>query len=470
MSKSTKVYLSNKAYVYNPTTDMVRWIQCNLTLDNPEYHKKVQMGLYVGNTQPYLILYERRGDTYILPTGVVDNFLFLYKDQIGSVERSRELDLGMYTYNSTISLFPYQEKAIKHCTRSGVVVMPCGSGKTQTALELVARMGVRALWITHTHELLQQSKNRALSCYQLPPDCFGDITEGKVNVGRLITFATVQTLSNIDLEPYKSYWDLVIVDECHKAVGTPTKLMMFYKCVSALDAPIKIGLTATPNRSDGLETCMYALLGNKLCEITEDEVATNRVPLEVHMVHSGVYEPNENRILKYDGTIDFNGLLEDLCEDETRNKAISEYVNYVNSVGKTVLVLSDRVNHLHKLRHWVGEDYTAVICAKKDQSRKNALENLKHKNLRCLFATYALAKEGLDIPSLDAVFFATPKKDATIIVQSAGRAGRKCDGKAVGYVIDWVDTQFSMLTNYAKRRKSIYKKHNYQIVEEFYEE
>ena len=39
--------------------------------------------------------------------------------------------------------------------------MPAGSGKTQTALELIARLGYRALWITHTIDLLNQSYNRA---------------------------------------------------------------------------------------------------------------------------------------------------------------------------------------------------------------------------------------------------------------------------------------------------------------------
>ena len=126
--------------------------------------------------------------------------------------------------------------------------MPCGSGKTQTALELVARYKGRALWITHTKELLKQSMERAKSVYGINAKDIGTITEGKIDIGEYITFATVQTLASIDLYDYRDYWEVIIVDECHKAVGTPTHLMMFYKVISQLSAYHKFGLTATPIR------------------------------------------------------------------------------------------------------------------------------------------------------------------------------------------------------------------------------
>ena len=110
--------------------------------------------------------------------------------------------------------------------------MPCGSGKTQTALEMVARLGKRTLWLTHTQDLLTQSMNRAKSCFNLPLSEYGTITAGKVNVGNAITFATVQTMCNIDLKQLKDCFDVIIVDECHKCVGTPTNMMMFYKVLN----------------------------------------------------------------------------------------------------------------------------------------------------------------------------------------------------------------------------------------------
>ena len=85
---------------------------------------------------------------------------------------------------------------------------------TQTALELVARLGLRALWLTHTQDLLRQSLERAKSCFGCDPDMYGTITEGKVNIGKGITFATVQTMCKIDLQKYRKEWAVIVVDEC----------------------------------------------------------------------------------------------------------------------------------------------------------------------------------------------------------------------------------------------------------------
>ena len=132
-------------------------------------------------------------------------------------------------------------------------------------LEIVARIGGRALWLTHTQDLLNQSMTRAKSV--LGNIGQGTITEGKVNCGDGITFATVQTLSKIDLTEHRDYWDVIICDECHHAAGSPTKVTQFYKVLSNLKALYKIGLTATPKRADGLEESMFALLGDIIYEV-----------------------------------------------------------------------------------------------------------------------------------------------------------------------------------------------------------
>lgn len=96
---------------------------------------------------------------------------------------------------------------------------------TQCGLEIISRIGGRALWLTHTQELLNQSKKRAESVLECPAGAFGTITAGKVNIGTHITFATVQTLSKLDLSAYRDQWDVIIVDECmpgETLIDTPT--------------------------------------------------------------------------------------------------------------------------------------------------------------------------------------------------------------------------------------------------------
>ena len=88
--------------------------------------------------------------------------------------------------------------------------------------------------------------------------------------------------------------------------------------------------------------------------------------------------------------------------------------------------------------------------------------NLNDGKLNCIFATYQLAKEGLDVPNLRYVVFATPEKDETTIIQASGRVGRKALGKDCGVVIDFVDA-FGMYKGWWKKRLSVYKKLGYDI-------
>ena len=463
------INISNKTTIHEATPRAFEWCRENLEFPNPEYAKKQNMGIWTGNIEPTIVLWERRGSDAIIPYGATDWFMSEFNvpwNEDTIVSR----DYLPIDYKSNIELFDYQSKALEQIGNrtNGVLIMPCGSGKTQTALELVARLGCRTLWLTHTQELLKQSLERAEACFGIDKSTYGTITQGKINVGKSITFATVQTMANIDLEPYAKYWDVIIVDECHKAVGTPTKLMMFYKVVSSLSALYKFGLTATPNRNDGLERCMYALLGGKLCEVPEEAVAHNTVPIYVYQHRSNAYSPQLDNILRTDGTLDFVRLIDDLCNSAERNAEIAEFVNAMNRQGKTCLVLSDRVKHLESLRQAVGEDYTMQIysmsgSAKARQARKDCLDKLKSREIRCLFATYQLAKEGLDIPTLDCVVFATPKKDKITVIQSCGRVGRKAPGKKIGTVIDFVDESFSILKNYGRSRANIYKSKKYKI-------
>lgn len=466
-----QLYVSNKVCVDEATEEVYKWCKQNLEFPNPEFSKKQNMGFWVGNIEPTIVLWERKGNTAILPYGCLESFRQHFGIPRSEIKyRRKKTHSEPIDYKSNIQLFDYQQEVLENAPafRSGVIIMPCGSGKTQTALELVARYQSRVLWLTHTQDLLQQSKERALSCYGIDPSTMGTISEGKINVGTSITFATVQTMVNIDLDPYVDYWDVIVVDECHRAVGTPTKLMMFYKVVSKLYAYVKIGLTATPNRNDGLEKCMFALLGPVLHTVPESAVAKNTVPIKVCVISDTSYDPDPVDITKPDGTLDNNKILQTLCDCDERNQRIADLVNQMNQSGKTCLVLSDRVEHLKTLRLLVGEDNTKQILAKggsqaAKHERKDTIEKLKNKELRCVFATYMLAKEGLDIPTLDCVVFATPKKDRIAIVQSCGRVGRKAGGKSFGIVLDIVDEKFPTFQRYFMRRRSVYKSKKYEV-------
>ena len=469
-----RILVSNKIKIENYTEEVLDYCKQTLVLSNPEYYKREAQGRWTGNTQKEFVLYERSGYDLYLPFGCLKE---LWKKFGGRYEFvSCFKDFYKKNYQSHIKLYPYQEQAVNRLlsAKNGILVSPCGSGKTQMALELIARIGGKALWLTHTGELLTQSMERAKSCFDLPSNAYGTITAGKVNIGSVITFATVQTMCNIDLKQYAREWDVVIVDECHKAIGTPTKIMQFYKVLTNVKARYKIGVTATPKRADGLERCMTALLGNIEHTIPKEEVKKFTCPVKVNKRETN-YKPNLDVVLAGDGTIVYSSLINDLIQHDKRNVQIANDITCLGSKNKKVLVLSDRVEHLTKLKNLIckmdgslinkTKQLMALSNSKKARGeRRQVLKDLNDGKINVVLATYALAKEGLDVPNLNYVVFASPQKDETTVTQSAGRVGRKAEGKEYGVVIDYVDSNFGMLAGFSKKRNSVYKKLEYEIV------
>ena len=298
----------------------------------------------------------------------------------------------------------------------------------------------------------------------------GTITAGKVNVGSHITFATVQTMAKVNLSNFQDQWDVVIVDEAQHCAGSPTKVTQFYKVISQLSARYKIGLTATPKRSDGLQAAMFALLGSKLHEVTKEEVAHTTCPVKVMKIDT-IWMPDYEAVLQGDGTIDYSKIIDALIHDDERFDIVWSAIAGLYHKG-AIMVLANRVDYLQRLcdAYNKGQAGKAICLSGQGQSkkvkaeRKAALENLNNGELDCIFATYQLAKEGLDVPNLKYLVLSTPEQDETTVIQSVGRVGRKAEGKEYGTVIDFVDL-FGMYQGWYKKRKGYYKKIGAEVIE-----
>lgn len=449
------------------TKAVLAWCNKHLVFANPDYLKKEAMGKWTGNTQRNIVLFELVGNKLIVPFGVYEDLYKTFRAEWNTVQ-SRIKPVGRRRYASNINLYDYQQNAVEAVLRAknGILVAPCGSGKTQMGLEIVARLGVRTLWLTHTQDLLNQSMSRAKECFGIDKSEYGTITEGKVNIGNTITFATVQTMCRIDLPKYRDCWDCVIVDECHKCVGSPTNVMMFYKVLSNLSARYKIGLTATPYRADGLERTMFTLLGNVICTVPKEAVEDKTCPVKVSMISTG-FTPDVDKVTGGDGVLNYSKLIDEVITDGNRNKLVANTI-YEAAWNGAVLVLSDRLQHLDVLENLVKSKIPSVarlgVAATKaaKERRKRLLNALNDGELNVVFATFKLAKEGLDVPNLRTIVFATPQKDKATVIQSAGRVARKADGKKFGRVIDFID-DFGIFYGYASKRKKYYKSLNYEV-------
>lgn len=460
-----QIAVSNTLTVTDPTPDMLMWCKRNLTITNPDYAKKARMNLWLGNTPKTLSLYETRGNELVLPFGTLRSIPKEITDKaifISEFAPPVEVD-----FQADVPLYDYQEDAVQAmiAAKYGILQSAAGSGKTQMGIALAARLGRRTLWLCHTLDLIRQSKERAER--YMSKDLMGTITEGKVNLGEGITFATIQTMCKLNLAQYRDYWDCIITDEVHRVSGSPTAVTQYQKVLNSLSARHKYGLSATVHRSDGMIQATYALVGEIAYQVPDEAVADKIMKVGIYPVGTGVQISRE--ALNTDGTLNYTKLITYLTEDATRNGLITGYL----SVDKRPsLILSDRLNHLEELMSLLPADMqkdavmiSGKMTTKKGKAqREQALEDMRTGRKKYLFATYSLAKEGLDVPCLERLYLTTPQKDYAVVTQSIGRIARTCEGKADPIAYDFVDDIAYLVKSY-KKRCTTYRKNGCYFVE-----
>ena len=462
-----KIRVDNQIRIDNPKPELVDWCKEHLIVANPEYAKKNRMGFWTGNTPKYLSLYSVYGGTYVLPYGCLNSVLE-FTDKRDAVEVTMP-EPKMIWYGASVPLYGYQEKAVAMALGAfyGILQAPAGSGKTQMGIAMAVRLGRRTLWLTHTHDLLMQSKERAER--YIKKDLIGTITEGKVEIGKGITFATVQTMCKLDLHEFKHEWDVIIVDECHRVAGTPTAMTQFSTVLNALGARHKYGLSATVHRADGLIKATYAMLGEVIYAVPEEAVAEKI--MKVNVLPCPLDTEMSLNFLAPDGMIVYAKLISYLAGNLERNCRILK--DLVENSEHSNLILSDRLDQLEALL-WLlpgplqkqAVMITGKMTSKSGKAeRAQALEDMRSGTKRYLFATYSLAKEGLDIPRLDRLYMATPQKDYAVVAQSLGRIARNYEGKEQPIVYDYVDIRIPYLIKSYKKRCTTYRKLGCQFVE-----
>lgn len=458
------IEVSNTLSVNNPTKELMTWCKKNLVIANPEYAKKARMNLWLGNTPKMLYLYEIRGDTLILPFGVLRSLPKSITDKalfVSEFATPIEVD-----YDTSVPLYDYQEEAVNAmiAAKYGILQSAAGSGKTQMGIALAVKLKRRTLWLCHTLDLIRQSKERA-ELY-MSEDLIGTITEGKVSLGKGITFATIQTMCKLDLPQYRDYWDCIITDEVHRVSGSPTAVTQYQMVLNSLSARHKYGLSATVHRADGMIQATYALVGKVAYQVPDEAVADKIMKVGIYPVGTGIEISRE--ALNTDGTLNYTKLITYLTGNRTRNELIASCIE-----RRPSLILSDRLNHLEELMSLLPEDMQkdAVMVSGKMTSkagkakREQAISDMRSGRKKYLFATYSLAKEGLDIPCLERLYMATPQKDYAIVTQSIGRIARTFEGKADPIAYDFVDNIGYLVKSY-KKRCSTYRKNGCYFVEE----
>ena len=180
---------------------------------------------------------------------------------------------------STWSLREYQVEAVDCFTHgptggSGVIVLPCGAGKTLVGIAAMVRLGMRTLILCTGHTALQQWRREILARTTLGPDDVGEYSS-RVKELRSVTLTTYQLLTWRESKGappahfrlfYEANWGLIIYDEVH-LLPAP-----IFREAAYLQARRRLGLTATLVREDGREGDVFALVGPKRYDLPWKEL------------------------------------------------------------------------------------------------------------------------------------------------------------------------------------------------------
>lgn len=339
-----------------------------------------------------------------------------------------------------------------HDAGGGLICVPCGYGKTVIALNILAQLKRKTLIVVHKTFLMNQWKERI--DFFLKNARVGKI-QGKTLdiINKNIVIGMLQTLSMKEFPPGTfDEFGLVIYDECHHVSAE-----VFSRALPKTASMYMLGLTATPKRKDGLSKVFEWYIG----DVTYSIEKRKEEEVEVRCIN---YIPEKNtdkynkEIYNFKGTVSMPQMITNICSYMPRTDYITNVIKEYAKIGRKILILSDRREHL--------KDFKGLLDNEK-YSSGYYVGGMKQKDLKIseekqiLLATYSMASEGFDVPSLNTLILASPKSD---IVQASGRILRQRpeDRKFCPIIVDIIDN-FSLFSRQAIKRKRMYKRNNYNI-------
>ena len=371
--------------------------------------------------------------------------------------KSKGLEYDIDSSLLDVHPFPHQARMLEEMQNArskgrhrNLAVAATGTGKTVfSALDyrrLCEQSGkkLKLLFIAHRKEILDQARRT-----------FGDVML-KGNFGELLTggkkpeyneavFATIQTLSGAALENYApDYFDVIIMDECHHIEAASwDKVFNYFKPRDF------IGLTATPEREDGVNIADkyfdgYVATSIRLWDALEDNLLT---PFQ----YFGIADGTDLRHINIrGGRYDENDLAKRYTDHEDAKRRLRIIVKELrekvdNPLRMKALGFCVNVKHAKYMAQkfnevgipadfLVGDD----ISKRRDEVMKKFMSD--DHELAVIF-TVDLFNEGVDIPNIDTLLMLRPTQSLTLFLQQLGRGLRRAPLKSVLTVLDFVGHQ-----------------------------
>ena len=336
----------------------------------------------------------------------------------------------------------------------GIISLKCGGGKTVLALSIIATLKTKTIVLVHKDFLMTQWRDRIKQF--LPTAKIGKIQQDTVDVeGKDIVLAMVQSVSvkEYPQEVFEQF-GLAVFDECHH-LGAE----VFFKSMRKVASKYMLGLSATPKRKDRLQWVFESFIG-PIVYMTKD-IETEGVEVNVVDYHSDD-STYCKECLNYMGKPVLPKMINHICEYWPRTQMILDLCKTNYEMGRKVIILSDRRNHLDVMLAWLlkqGIPSGLYVGGMKPFD----LHESQEKDV--ILGTFSMAAEGMDIPKLNTIILASPKSD---VVQAVGRIMREKANvrKFHPLIIDINDTHsnFQTFKRQCQKRISFYKKQKYKIL------
>jgi len=374
--------------------------------------------------------------------------------KLGEPDKNDEILGTSIEMKFTGNLRPLQKEivneTIDHLLKydGGGICVGCGSGKTVMSIYIAQILKVKTLVIVHKSFLLNQWKERF---EQFSDAKIGIIQQKKVDCeDKDVVIGMLQSIAKekYDFDIFRDF-GLVIFDEAHHA---PSKF--FSKALPIISCKKTLFLTATPKRSDGLEKILYWYFGNTIYKAPPDKNNNVLVKIIKYNITNNKFRES---YIPYTGEVNRPRTITRITKITKRNKfIISNIKEVLLEEGRKILILSDRIEHLDKLKYYLDKakiysDYYVggMKQSKLDEAAKATV----------ILASYGMASEALDIPALNTLIMATPRRS---IEQSVGRILRSKDHIIQPLIIDIVDL-IPFMDKQGFERRKFYKKLKYQI-------
>jgi len=435
------------------------------TFGNPAYYRALACGRDLSFSDIEETVCAARQtliDGVVMPRGAVDRI----REAFGKAgeapdwkdERSQgepiEIPHGLQdAEGEPIRLRPFQKTALRmiKAKLQGLVIVGCGGGKTTIGIAAIASFARTAIVLVHTEDLLEQWREELEEKIGITP---GTIADGKINPGP-VTIAMIQTLAarldDFELLDLLATFGVCILDEAHHAPAET-----FMRVLEKIPARVRLGLTATPKREDGLGRIVDWCFGERLIEVPTKELLAMgylmKPRLEI-VPTDFTFESEELDKFKRSALI-----AKALEADEPRLHLIASVMAFHAKQGELCLVIANRKAYCRELGRllWTHDVRALVVTSDTTKvSRKRIMREFREGKIRMLVAT-SIANEGLNAPKLSRICFAWPDKAESLTDQRTGRLMRLYSKDP--RLIDFVDVKVPELVRRYESRARVYKR------------